>query len=131
MDRGVNPRLILRVDLRVPPVAGGFHRCQRVTVGVLQRLVPQHMIGQQIPVPDRIPGRSDRQPVTFLGLAWVDGIFEAHAMASIADYQRRCSDCRCDRRRRGADLLLLQGCAQAHDFGLQLLTSKTFQICPQ
>lgn len=68
VDRPVNTCTVIRMDMRQPPVTGAVDVCQRMAVRMFQRIVPQHVIADQIPVPDRIVGRLRGQPITHLGV---------------------------------------------------------------
>jgi len=68
MDRPVNTCAIIRMDMRQPPFTSAFYGGQRMAVCLFQRIVPQHVIIKQIPVPYGIVGRLRSQPITHLGV---------------------------------------------------------------
>ncbi len=67
MNGVVHAGTIVGMDLAHPPVTGLVQRCQRVAVGLFQRVVPEHQIGCKVPIPYRVIGRLGGQPVPFLG----------------------------------------------------------------
>lgn len=69
MNRSVDAAAVVRVDVRQPPVAGALDAGQRMAVGLLQRVVPEHMIAVQVPIPDGIVGCLGRQAIAHLGVA--------------------------------------------------------------
>ena len=58
---------ILGMDAVEPPPAGRLDRLRRPAVGGLQGLVPQHVVGDEIPVPDRVVGGAGDEAVALLG----------------------------------------------------------------
>src|SRR6218665_261985 len=69
MDGGVDPVAVFGMDLLEPPFAGGAHRIWRMAVAHLERLVPQHMVAGEMPVPDRIIGGARGKAIALLDLA--------------------------------------------------------------
>lgn len=66
MYRRIDARAVIRVNVGDPPVAGGFDGDQRVAIGLLQRIVPQYVVGFQVPVPDGVVGCLGRPRSNFL-----------------------------------------------------------------
>ena len=65
-DIGLHPLPILRVDVIEPPAAGRLDRLRRPAIGDVQGLVPQHVVGQEVPVPDRVVGGAGDEAVALL-----------------------------------------------------------------
>ena len=61
IDALVHPRPVLGMDLGEPPVAGRLHLPGRPAIGIFQRLVPEHAVVREAPVPDRVAGRPLRK----------------------------------------------------------------------
>ncbi|PBK56729.1 hypothetical protein BUE60_00920 [Pseudomonas syringae pv. actinidiae] len=92
------------MDLRNPPVAGGVQRRQRVAVSLFQRVVPQHMVGRKVPIPDGVVGRLRGQSIA------LPGFFDGAAAV--------CS---------GVDASIFKRCAQTHDLRFQFFSCQVFQ----
>ncbi|MNM90131.1 hypothetical protein D3C81_1023800 [compost metagenome] len=60
-NRSLYPRAILLVDLRKAPVTRRFDGAGGIAVRLFQRVVPDNLMGSQIPVPDGVAGRFDGQ----------------------------------------------------------------------
>ena len=67
MDAAGNPIAIVGMDLREPPRALRHDVGEVVAVGQRQRLVPADMVGDEVPVPDRVGGGARRQAIALLG----------------------------------------------------------------
>ncbi|GJD69838.1 hypothetical protein MMMDOFMJ_2776 [Methylobacterium gnaphalii] len=62
-----DPSTILRMHMVEPPLAGRLHCGEVVAVSGAQGVIPEDMVGLEIPVPDRVVRRPRDQAVALLG----------------------------------------------------------------
>ena len=69
IDQGMNavrhPLPVVRMDMCDPPVAVWSDLLGGIAEQVAHRFVPQHLVGQQVPVPDGVSGGARRETVAF------------------------------------------------------------------